>query len=51
VLGRAWDPDRYAAVIRACALEADLASFAAGDQTELGEKGVNISGGQQSRCG
>jgi flagellar basal body-associated protein FliL len=25
-------------------------ALAAGDETELGEKGVNIAGGEQSRC-
>lgn len=38
-------PCRYAAVIAACALEQDLAELPAGDETELGERGVNLSGG------
>ena len=32
----------YATVIRQCALEADLTLFQAGDQTEVGEKGVTL---------
>jgi ABC-type bacteriocin/lantibiotic exporter with double-glycine peptidase domain len=36
---------RYRKVIRASALVADLALFPAGDLTEIGEKGVNLSGG------
>ena len=43
------DLDRYAAVVKACALEPDLALFDDGDLTEIGEKGVNLSGGQRQR--
>lgn len=39
-----WIPHRYDAVIAACALEQDLAELPAGDETELGERGVNLSG-------
>jgi ABC-type multidrug transport system fused ATPase/permease subunit len=41
--------ERYKEVIRACGLELDLASLDFGDQTEIGEKGVNLSGGQKQR--
>lgn len=37
---------RYNAVIEACALEPDLKILTAGDLTEIGEKGINLSGGQ-----
>lgn len=47
--GSAFEPERYAAVVRACALETDFASFPAGDATELGANGVNASGGQKAR--
>lgn len=35
--------------VQACALGRDLTLLEAGDQTEIGEKGVNLSGGQQQR--
>ncbi|KAG1904761.1 ABC transporter type 1, transmembrane domain-containing protein [Suillus fuscotomentosus] len=40
---------RYHAVVEACALERDLAVFEAGDMTEIGEKGITLSGGQRAR--
>ncbi|MEU4086736.1 ATP-binding cassette domain-containing protein [Streptomyces aureus] len=43
------DPDRYAAVLRATALDADLAALPAGDATVLGERGTTLSGGQRQR--
>ncbi|XP_014650979.1 PREDICTED: multidrug resistance-associated protein 1-like [Ceratotherium simum simum] len=39
----------YERVLEACALLPDLAQLPNGDQTEIGEKGVNISGGQKHR--
>ncbi|ORY36565.1 P-loop containing nucleoside triphosphate hydrolase protein, partial [Leucosporidium creatinivorum] len=47
--GSPMEQDRYAAVIEACALKADLAMFDAGDETEIGEKGISLSGGQKAR--
>ena len=43
------NPDRYAAVVRATALEADLAAMPARDATVIGERGANLSGGQRQR--
>ena len=43
------DDARYGACIEACALGPDISSFPGGDGTEVGERGVTLSGGQQAR--
>ncbi|GAB0135414.1 hypothetical protein EsDP_00003754 [Epichloe bromicola] len=47
--GKGMDRDWYREVIRACALQADLDMLPNGDQTEIGERGITISGGQKQR--
>ncbi|KAL2912111.1 Transporter of the ATP-binding cassette (ABC) [Polyrhizophydium stewartii] len=47
--GMPFDPARYQATLFACALIKDLANLDGGDMTEVGEKGVNLSGGQKAR--
>lgn len=49
VFASPFDKQRYNAVIKACALERDLAILEAGDQTLVGEKGISLSGGQKQR--
>jgi len=43
------DEQRYREVLEATALVDDLAQMPAGDRTEIGSKGINLSGGQKAR--
>ncbi|KAF0712295.1 hypothetical protein As57867_004863, partial [Aphanomyces stellatus] len=45
LFGLPYDRVKYNRVLEACALQKDLELFAAGDRTEIGSKGVNVSGG------
>ncbi|CAG79302.1 YALI0E08969p [Yarrowia lipolytica CLIB122] len=49
LFGSREDPIFYNLVIEACALTHDLQLLADGDQTEVGEKGISLSGGQKAR--
>lgn len=44
-----FNQERYDKVIEACALTKDFQILSAGDQTEIGEKGIALSGGQKQR--
>uniref|UniRef100_K3X2G0 Uncharacterized protein n=1 Tax=Globisporangium ultimum (strain ATCC 200006 / CBS 805.95 / DAOM BR144) TaxID=431595 RepID=K3X2G0_GLOUD len=45
----AYDANRYEHVLNATQLAQDLSSFSSGDRTEIGEHGINLSGGQKAR--
>lgn len=49
LFGKTFDAQLYRDVLEACALDDDLSILPAGDQTEVGEKGVTLSGGQRAR--
>ncbi|XP_075072065.1 ATP-binding cassette sub-family C member 2 [Mixophyes fleayi] len=49
LFGAALDEKRYQQVLEACALLPDLEMLPGGDQSEIGEKGINLSGGQKQR--
>ncbi|KAJ7243851.1 P-loop containing nucleoside triphosphate hydrolase protein [Mycena haematopus] len=49
VFNTPFDEERYKKVLYQCALEPDLALFQARDETEVGEKGLTLSGGQKAR--
>ena len=49
LFGSPFDQAKYDSAIEDCALSADLQILDDGDQTEIGEKGINLSGGQKQR--
>ena len=49
LFGRPMDRAKYQDTLERCALEHDLAQMEFGDQTEIGERGINMSGGQKQR--
>ncbi|KAJ1579072.1 hypothetical protein NDA12_003983 [Ustilago hordei] len=49
LFGLPLNASRYRAVLLACGLKPDLKILKHGDQTELGEGGTNLSGGQKAR--
>ncbi|KAJ7592171.1 hypothetical protein C8J56DRAFT_932695 [Mycena floridula] len=49
IFGYPYEEDRYNAVVRSCALLPDLNVLEDGDATEIGIRGVSLSGGQKAR--
>lgn len=51
LFGTPYDEERYELVLECCALKPDLEIFEDGDLTEIGARGVSLSGGQKARVG
>ena len=49
LFGLPMDVGRYEETIRACQLVTDLEAFPDGDLTEIGDRGITLSGGQKAR--
>ncbi|XP_042515323.1 ABC transporter C family member 3-like [Macadamia integrifolia] len=49
LFGKEMDRERYEIILEACSLKEDLELCAFGDQTIIGERGINLSGGQKQR--
>ncbi|XP_021287483.1 ABC transporter C family member 3-like isoform X1 [Herrania umbratica] len=49
LFGKEMDRERYDKVLEACTLKKDLEILSFGDQTVIGERGINLSGGQKQR--
>uniref|UniRef100_A0A0D9WMN6 ABC transporter C family member 13 n=1 Tax=Leersia perrieri TaxID=77586 RepID=A0A0D9WMN6_9ORYZ len=49
LLGKEFDSRRYEEVVRVCTLDVDISAMVGGDMSHIGEKGLNLSGGQRTR--
>ncbi|KAF9997989.1 hypothetical protein BGZ79_008317, partial [Entomortierella chlamydospora] len=49
LFGNTYDPVFYQKTIEACCLQQDFDMLLGGDMTEIGERGINLSGGQKAR--
>lgn len=49
LFGQEFEEEKYKKIVSLCELQPDMDIFPAGDETEIGEKGINLSGGQKQR--
>ena len=51
LFGLAFNEERFQQIVHVCELKKDLANFGNGDLTEIGQRGITLSGGQKARVG
>ncbi|XP_042487487.1 ABC transporter C family member 3-like [Macadamia integrifolia] len=49
LFGKEMDKEKYEMILEACSLKKDLELCVFGDQTIIGDRGINLSGGQKQR--
>ena len=49
LFGKEYDEQKYTEIIKACSLDNDFKQIIAGDNCEVGERGITLSGGQKAR--
>ncbi|KAI0795051.1 multidrug resistance-associated ABC transporter [Abortiporus biennis] len=49
IFGRNDNDERFREIVQSCCLTHDIERLPHGEQTEIGEKGINLSGGQKAR--
>ena len=49
LFGEVFVKEKYRAVVHACSLQTDFHRLPKGDMTQIGERGVSLSGGQRAR--
>ncbi|CAF0703150.1 unnamed protein product [Brachionus calyciflorus] len=49
VFGKPYDKKKFDQIIKVCCLDEDLKNLSNGENTLIGEKGINLSGGQRAR--
>eukprot|EP00943_MAST-04B_sp_MAST-4B-sp1_P001402 g1402.t1 len=51
LMSKPFENAKYKMIINNCALQPDLDAIQGGDEAEIGERGINLSGGQKARVG
>ena len=49
LFGKEYDEKKYKEILHVCCLEDDLKVLEGGDECEIGDRGINVSGGQKAR--